>query len=521
VLLAGGAPARGACARRRGARVRLSPRLLGSSPETETEIAAAVGSGEEPAVSGKRPPWGALPQDDVREVDSLVDVGAHGKTPEHPGRVDEVGGGSDPARGAVGSDDDVGAKIGSGRKREAVESLLTPERLGRSVRERFSAGSDRGLVKRGVEIDATECNRTARIGTAGVARQPNAPRGRSDDDRVADRDRSGYSDAQVGEQLDASRAHQVATRLVAGKLGLVDERDPGAAAGEHRRCDTARRPCSDDERIEVPSLHRPSSTVRTLGFGCTPGERHGTCNSGQPAIPTALHAISSAACRTATTCWQKCSRSGRTAGGDGRWSMVDRIVPAAPARLLDVATGTAGVALRLAERTDAFVAGLDLTEAMLRRGQANIAASASNDRIELLAGRAEDLPFPDATFDGVTFTYLLRYVAEPAATLQELARVLKPGAPMASLDFLVPRRAYWRWSWWLYTRLVLPVAASVGGRNWIAVGRFLGPNISAHYRRYPLGWTVQAWRDAGMTDVAVCEMSLGGGLVMWGTKSRV
>jgi demethylmenaquinone methyltransferase/2-methoxy-6-polyprenyl-1,4-benzoquinol methylase len=91
---------------------------------------------------------------------------------------------------------------------------------------------------------------------------------------------------------------------------------------------------------------------------------------------------------------------------------------------------------------------------------------------------------------------------------------------MASLDFLVPRHWFWRWSWWLYTRLVLPVAGSVGGRDWIAVGRFLGPNISAHYRRYPLGWTVQAWRDAGMTDVGVREMSLGGGLVMWGTKSR-
>ena len=209
-------------------------------------------------------------------------------------------------------------------------------------------------------------------------------------------------------------------------------------------------------------------------------------------------------------------------GQNRRWrrALVDRIVPAAPARLLDVATGTAGVALQVTERTGAFVAGLDLTESMLRRGQANVAASAADGRIELLAGRAEELPFPDAAFDGITFTYLLRYVAEPAATLRELTRVLEPGAPMASLDFLVPRHAYWRWLWWLYTRLVLPVAAAVGGRDWIAVGRFLGPNISAHYRRYPLEWTAQAWRDAGMVDVGIREMSLGGGLVMWGTKAR-
>ena len=208
-------------------------------------------------------------------------------------------------------------------------------------------------------------------------------------------------------------------------------------------------------------------------------------------------------------------------GQNRRWrqAMVDRIVPARPRRLLDVATGTAGVALRLTEQTDAFVTGVDLTEAMLRRGQANVAASAADSRVELLAGRAEELPFPDATFDAVTFSYLLRYVADPASTLRELTRVLKPASPMASLDFLVPRHSFWRWSWWLYTRVVLPVAGSVGGRDWIAVGRFLGPNISAHYRRYPLGWTVEAWRDAGMTDVGVREMSLGGGLVMWGTKS--
>src|SRR6266851_2213378 len=70
-------------------------------------------------------------------------------------------------------------------------------------------------------------------------------------------------------------------------------------------------------------------------------------------------------------------------GQNRRWrrAMVDRIVPARPGRLLDVATGTAGVALRLTERTDAFVTGLDLTEAMLRRGRASVAGSAADGRV--------------------------------------------------------------------------------------------------------------------------------------------
>jgi demethylmenaquinone methyltransferase/2-methoxy-6-polyprenyl-1,4-benzoquinol methylase len=153
---------------------------------------------------------------------------------------------------------------------------------------------------------------------------------------------------------------------------------------------------------------------------------------------------------------------------------------------------------------------------MLRVGHDRVARAGVTDRVQLVAGRAERLPLPDACFDALTFTYLLRYVDDPAATLRELTRVLKPGAPIASLEFAVPPRRFWRGWWWLYTRLVLPLAGYVtGGRAWYRVGRFLGPNISTHYRRYPLPWTMQAWRDAGLVDVSARSMSLGGGLVMW------
>ena len=209
-------------------------------------------------------------------------------------------------------------------------------------------------------------------------------------------------------------------------------------------------------------------------------------------------------------------------GQNGRWrkAMVDRVVegPAPPRRTLDVATGTAGVALQIARRSPGYVVGLDLTEAMLRRGQENVRRRGADNRISLVAGSADRLPFPDAAFDALTFTYLLRYVADPAATLRELARVVKPGAPVASLEFHVPPHPFWRSWWWLYTRTLLPAAGGLAGRSWFEVGRFLGPNISEHYRRYPLSWTVDAWRAAGFVDVGVRIMSLGGGLVMWGRK---
>jgi demethylmenaquinone methyltransferase/2-methoxy-6-polyprenyl-1,4-benzoquinol methylase len=208
-------------------------------------------------------------------------------------------------------------------------------------------------------------------------------------------------------------------------------------------------------------------------------------------------------------------------GQNGRWrrAMVDHIVPSSPGTLLDVASGTAGVALQLASRTTADVVGVDLTIGMLAQGRRNVARAGMEKRVQLVAGRAEQLPFPDRTFDALTFTYLLRYVEDPQATLCELARVVKPGGAVASLEFFLPPNRFWRVMWWFYTRLLLPAGGWLtGGREWLTVGRFLGPNISGHYRTYPLRWTEDAWRKAGFENIGVRVMSLGGGLVMWGTR---
>jgi len=207
-------------------------------------------------------------------------------------------------------------------------------------------------------------------------------------------------------------------------------------------------------------------------------------------------------------------------GQDRRWrrATVERIPVERDAVLLDVATGPGGVAFALRRRTGAAVVGLDLTWAMLEAARRNIVRR-DEHRVALVQGSGDELPFSGGAFDGVTFTYLLRYVADPEATVRELARVVRPGGVLASMEFHRPDAAIWRGLWWCYTRAVLPVAGALtGGREWYEVGRFLGPNISAHYQRYPVAWTVDAWRRAGMVDIGVRRMSLGGGLVMWGTK---
>ncbi len=209
-------------------------------------------------------------------------------------------------------------------------------------------------------------------------------------------------------------------------------------------------------------------------------------------------------------------------GQDRRWraAVVRQTAAVAPRRVLDVATGPAGVALAVADRTGADVVGVDLNEPMLRAGLARTRQPGRRGRVRLAVGRADELPFPDATFDAVTFSYLLRYVDDPAATVAEMARCLRPGGTLASLEFYLPPRPGWRFAWWLYTRVALPLLGGLtGGAAWYRVGRFLGPSISQHYRRYPLDEHIAAWRAAGLTDVGVSLMSLGGGLIMWGRKA--
>ncbi len=210
-------------------------------------------------------------------------------------------------------------------------------------------------------------------------------------------------------------------------------------------------------------------------------------------------------------------------GQNRRWrnAMVEHVTGADARLVLDVACGPARVSRALAEATDAYIVGLDLNENMLRQGVSSVAEAGLQDRIGLMLGRGEQLPFPDACFDALTFTYLLRYVADPAGTLAELARVVKPGGPIASLEFAVPTAPWWRVAWWCYTRIVLPIAGWItGGRAWYHVGRFLGPSISTHYREYPVDWTVDAWKTAGIDEVETRTMSLGGGLIMWGRRAR-
>ncbi len=207
-------------------------------------------------------------------------------------------------------------------------------------------------------------------------------------------------------------------------------------------------------------------------------------------------------------------------GQDARWrrALVAAINPRPGERVLDVATGTGLVTQALARHAACEIVALDQSEAMLSAARARLQRDPElAARVTLMTGEAERLPFADGEFDALAFTYLLRYVDDRAATMRELARVVKPGGRIAMVEFGVPSSAPLRALWRVYTRAGLPLLGRLVSPAWSEVGRFLGPNIEQLYASEPD--PAGLWERAGIGEVKVRRMSFGAGLVMAGVKA--
>ena len=188
--------------------------------------------------------------------------------------------------------------------------------------------------------------------------------------------------------------------------------------------------------------------------------------------------------------------------------MVDGLDLPRGSSILDVASGTGSIT-RLLQSRGYHVVSLDQSAEMTQ--------SAHATGVTLILATAEHLPIADATFDAVTFGYLLRYVDDVAACIGELTRIVRPGGVVAMVEFSQPRQP-WLVPWVFYTRVLLPAAGRLIGSGWSEVGQFLGHSITGFARRYPPDRLADVWVEAGLSSVHYKEMSLGGGLVMWGRR---
>jgi demethylmenaquinone methyltransferase/2-methoxy-6-polyprenyl-1,4-benzoquinol methylase len=173
-------------------------------------------------------------------------------------------------------------------------------------------------------------------------------------------------------------------------------------------------------------------------------------------------------------------------------------------RILDVAAGPGSIS-RLLVRAGHQVVALDISPSMLGEHPG---------RWRVL-GRGERLPFRDGTFDGVTFGYLLRYVDDPVIALVEMARVVRPGGRIGMVEFGLPR-GLWYPAWRIYAGVALPLVGRLIDPGWHEVGRFLRGSIEDFHLAHP--HLRSSWEEAGLREVTARSMSLGGGLIMWGTK---
>jgi demethylmenaquinone methyltransferase/2-methoxy-6-polyprenyl-1,4-benzoquinol methylase len=207
-------------------------------------------------------------------------------------------------------------------------------------------------------------------------------------------------------------------------------------------------------------------------------------------------------------------------GQDPRWRrfLVSR-VPARPDQtVLDVATGTCAVAIELTRRYGCSVVGVDQSAEMLAAGRRRLDEAGLTRKVELVAAQAEQLPFESMSFDHLTFTYLLRYVADPASVMRELARVVRPGGTIAMLEFGLPPSTLARAGWEFYTRAALPTAGLAFGHGWWEVGRFLRSSIATFYEQHPLPALLSLWREAAIDAPRARLLSFGGGIVVWGVR---
>jgi len=202
-------------------------------------------------------------------------------------------------------------------------------------------------------------------------------------------------------------------------------------------------------------------------------------------------------------------------GQDPRWRrfLVSRVEAGPGDTVLDVAAGTGAVSIELVRQKGCSVVALDQSPEMLAVARGRVPAG-----VRLVEGEADHVPFPDGSFDALTFTYLFRYVDDPGATLRELARVVKPGGTIAALEFGVPANLLARALWRLYVRAGLPLAGRLISTGWLDVGRFLGPSIEELWRRLPLDRQLELWREAGIEDVGFRRLSFGAGVVTWGRR---
>lgn len=158
-------------------------------------------------------------------------------------------------------------------------------------------------------------------------------------------------------------------------------------------------------------------------------------------------------------------------GIDQRWRriVIREVLENDPERILDIATGTADLALQAARSSEARVVGVDISEEMLQVGRRKVTKASMEPRVTLQRGDAEKLPFSDRQFHAAMVAFGVRNFEDLAAGLSQIQRVLRPGGKLVVLEFSRPRAFPIKQLYAFYGRFILPL-----------VGRLISGNSGAY-----------------------------------------
>lgn len=181
---------------------------------------------------------------------------------------------------------------------------------------------------------------------------------------------------------------------------------------------------------------------------------------------------------------------------------------------LDIATGTTEVAVEIVNRSNVCrVIGIDPSREMLELGRAKLKALGVGEKVILVQGFAENLPFKGDTFDAVTIAFGIRNTVDPLESLQEMRRVLRSGGKARILEFAIPRNRFFSPFYMFYLRNALPFVGSFFGRK--NEYKYLARSISEFPQRDRF---TQLMKKAGFTVKKPIELTMGAVIIYIGVK---
>lgn len=203
-------------------------------------------------------------------------------------------------------------------------------------------------------------------------------------------------------------------------------------------------------------------------------------------------------------------------GIDVKWrkKVLDLVTKSNPETILDIATGTGDLAILMAQTPAKKIIGLDISSGMLAVGVQKIAAKKLSDRIEMVLGDSENMPFEDNYFDAITVAFGVRNFENLEKGLAEILRVLKPGGTFVILETSVPEKTPYKQGYHFYSKNILPLIGKLFSKDNTAYGY-----LSESSAVFPYGERLNnILRETGFIDVKDMPQTFGVATIYYASK---